>query len=90
VDAGRIQAQVTASLAIVKLALDNVNPGQGIERAGAHRDRYGRERLSGAAWEESTEAFRRFVSLMGAAGADSDKHREQFATLFASSRWQQA
>jgi hypothetical protein len=88
-DPGRIQAQVTASLAMIKLATEGEAPGQPVERAGAHRSRFGTQRLSGEQWEESTESFRRFVSLMKKAGAGSDLHLAQFTSLFAASRWQQ-
>lgn len=87
-DPGRIQAAVTSSLAIVKLGLEGVAPGQDLEPAGTHRQRYGRNRLSGDDWDSSTESFRRFVTLMDRAGAGSEHHREALTKMFAVTRWQ--
>ena len=87
-DLGRIQASTTASLALVKLALDNVPPGQHAEPSGSHRERFGSSKLEGDAWTESTEAFRNFVSIMGKAGAETELHKQMFTKMFASSRWQ--
>lgn len=88
-DEGRIQAAVTTSLAMVQLGLEDVAPGQGPERAGSHRSKFGRSKLSGEQWEESTAAFRRFVTLLDKAGAGTRRHREAFTAMFAASRWQE-
>lgn len=87
-DLGRIQTAVTSSLAVVKLALLGAEPGQGPERAGTHRDTFGTSRLSGEEWELSTQSFRRFVTLLGAAGANTETHRKALTSMFAASRWQ--
>lgn len=87
-DPGRIQAAVTASLAIVKLGLEETPPGQVEELAGAHRQQYGRTRLSGEDWEDSTSSFRRFVSLVSGAAGNVAHHKTALTALFASSRWQ--
>jgi hypothetical protein len=87
-DLGRIQAAVTMSLALNRLAVDGAAPGQQPEPAGVHRTAYGRRRLIGEEWERSTESFRRLMSLVASAGAFSDKHLNAFTTMFAASRWQ--
>jgi hypothetical protein len=87
-DVGRIQTAITASLAMVALAIDDAAPGQNIETAGTHKLKQGRKTLSGQEWEEGTESFRRFVALMGKAGADTAHHLNSFTTLFASTKWQ--
>lgn len=88
VDAGRIQQAVASSLALVKLALDGQKPGQEMERAGSHRNRFGTSKLTGEQWEESTGAFRRFLTLMKDAGLNSDRHQYALTKMFAESRWQ--
>lgn len=88
VDPGRIQAAVAISLAMVKLAQDGRTPGQDSEPAGSHRQAFGRNRLTGVQWEESTAAFRRFVTLMGEAGLNRPGDLDAFTHMFAESRWQ--
>jgi hypothetical protein len=88
VDAGRIQSAVASSLALVKLALEGQKPGQEMERAGSHRNRFGTSKLTGEQWEESTGAFRRFLTLMGAAGLTTERHQYALTKMFAESRWQ--
>lgn len=87
-DPGRIQGAVVASLGIVKMAEDKINPGQPSEVAGSHRNTYGRTRLEGDAWTASTESFRRFVSLIGKVSGNAEHHKEVLTHMFASSRWQ--
>lgn len=88
VDAGRIQQAVASSLALVKLALDGQKPGQEMERAGSHRNRFGTSKLTGEQWEESTGAFRRFLTLMNSAGLTNERHQYALTKMFAESRWQ--
>jgi hypothetical protein len=88
IDAGRIQSAVASSLALVKLALEEQKPGQDMERAGSHRNRFGTSKLTGEAWEESTGAFRRFLTLMRNAGLTSERHQYALTKMFAESRWQ--
>lgn len=88
IDAGRIQHAVASSMAMVELALRGEKPGQGMERAGHHRDRFGTSKLTGEQWEESTLAFRRFLTLMDRAGLSSERHQYGLVKMFAESRWQ--
>lgn len=90
IDAGRIQQAVASSMALVHLALQGQKPGQGMERAGHHRERFGTSKLTGEQWEESTEAFRRFLTLMSKAGLSGERHQYALTKMFAESRWQAA
>lgn len=90
VDAGRIQAAVTTSLALVQLAHQRATPGQAAERSGRHREVFGSRRTTGEQWEASTESFRRFVGLMDQAGGVTPASKQAWVHLFAESRWQKA
>lgn len=87
-DPGRIQAQVALTLGLAAAARNNVQPGQGPEYAGSHRETYGTRKLSGARWEESTLSFRRLVDILASQGLNRPEHREMFTWLFAATRWQ--
>jgi hypothetical protein len=87
-DPGRIQTAVTTSLAMTHLALSGVQPGQGPERAGTHRNTYGPRKLEGQAWTDATESFRRFAALMVRAGAGNTHQLKALTKMFAESRWQ--
>lgn len=88
IDPGRIQAAITTSLAMVKAAEQNIQPTQGNEFAGSHREIYGRRTLTGEEWERSTESFRQLAAIVEKMGASTQMHREQLVTLFAASHWQ--
>ncbi len=87
-DPGRIQAAVTTSLALVKLAHRDTPPGQEAEPSGTHLAQFGKNRQKGEEWEEATGSFRRFVSLIEKVGGKSDITRRALTTMFAESRWQ--
>ena len=87
-DPVRIQTAITLSLALVEGAVNKVKPNAPEELAGAHRSLYGSNRLSGEAWEKSTESFRNLVSFTSKLGSISEWHKDSLTTLFASSRWQ--
>lgn len=87
-DPVRIQTAITLSLALVQGGIDQIPPGGETELAGAHHSKQGGRRLSGEAWESSTESFRRLVSLMSDLGAKTQWHKESLTTMFASSKWQ--
>lgn len=89
-DVGRVQAAVTMHLGMVKAALDNKEPGQELQHAGYNRSRFGRRKLNGTEWAESTLPLRKFVSLIESTtdfGANP-LFREQITSMWARSRWQ--
>lgn len=88
-DPGRIQAAVTTSLALVKLAHRDTPPGQEAEPSGTHLNQYGKSRQKGVEWEEATGSFRRLVTLVEKVGAKSDITKRALTTMFAESRWQE-
>lgn len=90
-DAGRLQAHVKMSLAMMSAAKRGVTASDmTAEPAGSHRQRnydprrQAMPRLTGEAWEEDTRSFRRLADVLFARAAD----KKQFLELFASSRWQ--
>lgn len=87
-DPGRIGTQVALTLALASAARNGVEPGQEPEFAGAHRQRHGTGRLTGADWEASTLSFRRLVDIVAGQGLDRPEHRQALTWLFAASRWQ--
>ena len=87
-DPGRIQAAVSTSLAMVAAAVQDIKPGQEFERAGSHRNEFGREKLTGEDWTKSTESFRRFLAVMEQAGMNAPHQRQALVKMFAESRWQ--
>jgi len=88
IDPVRIQTAITLSLALVQGGIEQIEPNAPEELAGTHRTKYNRARLSGQAWEESTEAFRSLVSFVSDLGPKTDWHKDSLTSLFASSRWQ--
>ncbi len=86
-DFGRIQTAVATSSALVELALRNQEPHNEPQESGYHARRFGIQRMEGQTWEESTLAFRKFVSLMEVAGLKTEAHKSAFFHLFAESRW---
>lgn len=88
-DVGRIQAAVTVHLALVRAAVEMRDPGQQAQPGGTQRGRFGRRRLAGEEWEESTLPMRNFVALMDEVAGDNSLFRKQIQHMFAASRWQE-
>lgn len=86
-DPGVMQAQVRLSLAITEAALRDPTPtGAPIERIGTHLEQYRGRRLSGEEWRGATAPVRRLVDHLFA----NERHKEQIASLFTTTRWQRA
>lgn len=84
-DPGTIQAQVRLSLAITEAALRDPAPsGAPMEQIGSHLQQYRSRRLSGDEWRDSTRPVRNLVDKLFA----DDRHKEQIAALFSTTRWQ--
>lgn len=84
-DPGVIQAQVRLSLGITEAALRDPQAPRGpTERVGSHYTQYRGRRLSGEEWRDATRPVRSLVDHI----FSSERHKEQVAALFATTRWQ--
>ena len=84
-DPGTIQAQARLSLGITEAALRDPTPADTpVDQVGSHLQEYRSRRLSGEEWRGATRPVRNLVDRIFA----DDRHKEQIASLFATTRWQ--
>ena len=84
-DPGTIQAQARLSLGITEAALREPTPADTpVDQVGSHLQEYRSRRLSGEEWRGATRPVRHLVDRIFA----DDRHKEQVASLFATTRWQ--
>jgi hypothetical protein len=88
-DLGRIQAAVAIHCALVHGAAQGVETEHPVSPAGTQRSRYGRRRLTGEEWQESTRPFRNFIGYLNQVVPNtSPLLHAQLTHMFAVSRWQ--
>lgn len=84
-DPGTIQAHARLSLGITEAALRDPTPADTpVDQVGSHLQEYRSRRLSGEEWRGATRPVRNLVDRIFA----DDRHKEQIASLFATTRWQ--
>ena len=90
-DVGRVQAAVALHCAIVHGSGQGVDPQHPESPMGTQRRQFGRRRLSGEEWEQSTSPFRSLAGYLNrTVPAAPPLLMQQLTHMFAESRWQRS